>query len=216
LLKGGLPAGSFVLVIGPPGTGKATFCRNFAQKHLDNNRSCVYLTTHAPVDHLKKLFTIPKAVRMMFVDGYSGRQGAKEAQTDSLLLKTLDDLNEVGLMVRNAIQASWQGESGVLVVDSLSDLIYQNDETQVVKLIHILKGLMTPDTVGILTVEEGLHEPHTMVALEHATDGTIRMKIEGSERLMQISRMRDTQHSLDWIKFEIGATGIILRAMEVI
>lgn len=52
LIEGGIPAGFFVVVTGPPGTGKTTFSLQFLLEGVKNKEKCIYFSFEEKVEQL--------------------------------------------------------------------------------------------------------------------------------------------------------------------
>ena len=52
LIEGGIPAGFFVVVTGPPGTGKTTFSLQFLLEGVKNKEKCIYFSFEEKVEQI--------------------------------------------------------------------------------------------------------------------------------------------------------------------
>ena len=77
----GVPLGSNILLMGPPGVGKTVFCENLMREHLKNGGKNLYITLDHPPKDIRKRFEknninlTEKKERIFFVDGYSWLTG---------------------------------------------------------------------------------------------------------------------------------------------
>ena len=55
-LEGGIPKGFAVIVTGPPGTGKTTFCMQFLIEGVRNNEKCIFFSFEEPMEQLVQYF----------------------------------------------------------------------------------------------------------------------------------------------------------------
>lgn len=55
-LEGGIPKGFSVIVTGPPGTGKTTFCVQILMERIRNNEKCVFFSFEEDAEHLVQQF----------------------------------------------------------------------------------------------------------------------------------------------------------------
>ncbi|MBN2488183.1 MAG: AAA family ATPase [Methanosarcinaceae archaeon] len=55
-LEGGIPKGFAVIVTGPPGTGKTTFCMQFLMEGVRNNEKCIFFSFEEPMEQLVQYF----------------------------------------------------------------------------------------------------------------------------------------------------------------
>ena len=98
------------------------------------------------------------------------------------------------------------------VFDSVSTLLLYSDPALVIKMIPILiaKG-KAAGFVQLLILEEGVHDPKTVATLNYVADGLIEFKMEEDKRFLRISRMVKTEHSREWVEFDITPNGIVLK-----
>lgn len=55
-LEGGIPKGFSVIITGPPGTGKTTFCVQILMERIRNNEKCVFFSFEEDAEHLVQQF----------------------------------------------------------------------------------------------------------------------------------------------------------------
>jgi KaiC/GvpD/RAD55 family RecA-like ATPase len=215
LLGGGMPTHSVITVVGAPGAGKTTFCRQTVFNRLKEGGTCVYVATSEPVDHITEQMkamgwdTAPYADNLIFIDAYSWRMGEQSQgkRKNVYALASASELNEANRLLTNITKEA----KGPLyfVIDSISDLVLYSAVDSVFKFLQLFVGLVkSGDHSGLVIMEEGLHEPRVYTTLNYVTDGTIEMKVDGAMRLMRIARMMDTQHPLKWVAFTIGGRGV--------
>ncbi len=216
LLGGGLPAHAVTGVIGAPGSGKTTFCRQVIFNRLREGEICVYVATSEPIGHIRdqmKLMgwdTSPyDAKKLFFVDSYSWRSQEKPPEEKGVfMLSSASDLNELNRII-NQIAKDHKQENIFFVIDSISDLVLYSNPESVFKFLQLFVGIVKSGENGAMAVlEQGIHDERVYTTVNYVTDGTIEMKIEGSQRLIRIVRMMDTQHPLKWLAFTIGGKGV--------
>ncbi len=205
LLQGGVPENSAVLVIGFPGTGKTTLVRQVAYHTLTKGENVVFVTTTESPESIKaqmkaRGFDISRySERLTFIDAYSWRIGAKQGEN---VLSSVTRLDELLILIQEAFK---KGERGVLVIDSLSDLLLHNEERSVYKFVQLVTAKAAENNyTSFFVLEEGIHSPQVITTLEYLTNGTIEMKLEEEKRMLRIKRMTDTVHPLAWIPFTLS------------
>ena len=57
-IEGGIPQYSSTLILGPPGTGKTTFCNQFIYHGLKQNESAIYILFNALPEDVKSSMEI--------------------------------------------------------------------------------------------------------------------------------------------------------------
>ncbi len=204
LLGGGVPKRASVLVIGYPGTGKTTLVRQVAYHALSKGERVVFVTTgESPKSVVQQMKARGQDVEkysgaLAFVDAYSWRVGEKAGEN---VLSSITRLDELLILVQNAMQ---KGEGGVLVLDSLTDLLLHNEEKSVYKFVQLVTGKAAENGyTSFFVLEDGVHPSQVITTLEYITSGTIELRIEGEKRMLRIKRMMDTVHPLSWIPFRL-------------
>ncbi len=167
LLEGGIPAGSAVMVYGPPFLGKETLARRYVLASLAAGLPAVYVLTNAATDEVRAdlLAADPRYKqaeddhRARFVDTYSRGIGAADSFKDAVYLDGALDLNGISLAVNKA-QAAIMGkhEAHALVVDSVSTLIaYSNAQTAFRFLQTLIGRTRRVGATGLYLMDQGMH-----------------------------------------------------------
>ncbi len=211
-LQGGFPAGSAILLVGPPGCGKSTFSQQYVQQGLKNKQPGLYTTLDVgPNDIMEtmKTFGWKTDGSLTFIDAYSWRLGKIEGP---FTLSNLTNINELNIMITRAIEKLKDAKVKRKVFDSVSTLLLYADPNLVVKMMPvIIAKLKKAKFTQIFILEEGVHDPKTVQTLNYLTDGVIEFKMEEDRRFMRIARMKGTKHKRDWIKFDITDKGIVMK-----
>ena len=213
LLRGGLPAGSMVLVFGPPGSGKSTLGKQFLLDSLGKQKTAVLIDTFEPPQLAKETmlsFELGSTIldQMILFDCYSWRTGAvKEKYSGSP-----KSLTDVSIVLSNLLNNETnENSSARLVIDSFSDFIIHSGADQAQKFLESIKAKLAERRVtSIVMLEAGLHDDRVNAAIEFITDGTIKMRQEEETRSLMVSRMLGTP-STKWIPFTI-ARGVEMAA----
>jgi len=211
ILGGGLEENMTLLIMGPPGTGKTTFCQKFIYSGLAQNQSALYITLDSSPEDIvvtMKNFNwdvIPFIERseMVFLDAYSWRLGGAQEEPWKRVVQGGLDINALNLTVTEILN-TFKSENKRIVFDSLSTLLLYIPASLVVKFIPILiaKGKQMK-AAQILVLEEGVHDQQTVNTLNFLTDGLIETKIEGDKRYLRVSRIKGIPCPRDWVEFDI-------------
>ncbi len=208
LLNGGIPSGHTVAVIGPFGSGKTTMAMQFIYYGLNNNEKCVYISLEEDRDSIIKT--------------------AKEFSWDfeshidkDLLLVKLDPEDAKSTMTRieNDLSqeiADFGAKRVVLDSATLLTMMFQEEHEKRRILFLISNAVKKAGATSIFTGESKPDNP--MVSrdglLEYVADGVILLnQIPLKEKyelrlVLQILKMRRTNHSRKMHPFYIGEKGI--------
>ena len=211
LLRGGIPKKTNVLIIGAPGAGKTTLARQIIYTSLKNNLKVVYITTAEPPSNIKEQMNLMKwnieeyKNQIKFIDGYSWRISINQREKEEYQLSNINRLNELEQLFKKAVDNMHINSNGVILFDSLSDLLLHTEEKSVFKLVQLITGeIKSINSNGIFLIESGIHDEKQVSTINYIMDGTIEMRISEDKRQIRIKRMADTIHPLQWIDFRIS------------
>lgn len=213
LIREGLPEGSNISLIGPPGVGKTIFCENLANIFLRNGVNCLYVTLDKSPDDVRNDFQkIGTNVsekeckkRLVFVDGFSWLIGKSQ---ENYHIDNLGNLTELSIQIASA--ACDLASPILLVFDSVSPLSVYNPEDVVIKFLQLLLARIKDwKGMGVYVVQEGVHSAEFYNTLGYLVDGIFDMKIkeenEGITRYFRIRSLKSMAHETKWIPFVIQA-----------
>lgn len=212
LIEGGFPSNSSILLVGPPGCGKSTFCQQFIFEGLKNKQPTLYVTLDVSpnevIENMKGFgWDIKNFMKILkFIDAYSWRIGKTGDVT------ALGNVNELNIAITEAISELEKTALKRSVFDSVSTFLLYADPALVVKLIPVvIAKFKNFGFTQLFVLEEGVHDEKTVITLNYLTDGVIEFKIEEDKRFLRIARMKATDHTRNWIEFDITDKGIKIK-----
>ena len=209
MMGGGIPSGDAVMLVGPAGTGKSTFARQFAAAALDRGTPGVAVVFEEyPEEYCTRLGEL-----------HENLAGTRESLLRVLYLRPLDlsvdeTLWEILEAVR-AVDASW------VVIDSLSGFeialapTFREDFRE---SLYRLVGALTATGVTVVMTAEVL-QAHadvrfTSEKVSFIADDIIAQRyveIGGELRtVLAIVKMRGSEHSREFRFYEITPTGAVV------
>ncbi|MEM0449855.1 MAG: ATPase domain-containing protein [Methanomassiliicoccales archaeon] len=212
-LIGGYIKGGSVLITGPAGAGKTIFALQFVNSVCAAGKKAVYISVQE-----KRLDLIEQASIFGWdLDGYEKQGllhfvGIFESQmVDDYKFNSYG--SEIGF---SSIVENIKGEVDAVVVDNLGiltlDMAISNFRQQ---LDYLIYALSYRGCTSILTFNERLIEKFGEVAT-YSFDGVIRLfkrdslYADSRERVLEIIKMKNTRHPINYIIFEITEKGIRL------
>jgi circadian clock protein KaiC len=207
LLKGGYPEKSAILVVGPPGIGKEALGYWFIQNGLMQQDFCLYVTRLAVSEVIQD-------IRAFGIDGQStpvwfAREGG-QTKCD------LNDLPGLSFSVKETLRRN--GEKPIRVVtDILSSLLMLNSPEVIYRYVsQLLSDVKQHDAVFLATIEDGMHQPQVLAAMQQLFDGIVELRLyeEGLRvlPLLRIKKMRGMQPEPGYYNFSFNHKKMEIRA----
>ncbi len=216
LLKGGIPVGSQVLLKGPAFCGKEVVLDKVMATTLAHGIPVIYVSSNRAMKEVMQgiIAQVPQfkehnkngLVRMYDLfskhrDGMVLKEGHRifniEVRED--FKKFQEDL--VYLM-EELVQ---QYHGGVMIINSLSPLITQTDQNDLMKFLQVLIARSKSYRfTNILDMAAGVHTESIQNSVEYLMDGIIEFKEQDARNSMRIKGFRDSVLSRDWIDYRHG------------
>ncbi|MBI2079359.1 AAA family ATPase [Candidatus Micrarchaeota archaeon] len=206
MLNGGIPARRHIAIFGGPGSGKTSFCFEFAYRGAKAGEPSLYLSLEETdddiIENMKNTFPMLTDISEL---------------VKSKLLKIVKpdkiDMDKIAEVVENAIT-----DDGVkrVVIDSATmvrmSFVKEIEYRQT--LFEFLSLLRNLDCTTLTTLEATTSKKEDMVFdLEHfVMDGIISVynldRGDRRIRALEIYKMRGTDHSRDLVPFKVTPSGI--------
>jgi len=199
-----------ILLFGDPGPLKQLWAQHYTYGELLSGKGALYVSITSPPRDIRKNFTrfnkdittFEEEDRFLFIDCYPHRQKSTEfaAPIDS------SSLTDFGMTLSEASQHI-RAESGVVVFDSLSNLMLYFDPEQVIKFaVNQASKLKEGGWTGIFIVEKGVNDEKIENSLKFLLDGVFEIH-HGEFRIQWIRGMVDKPASY---ALDISKRGLIL------
>ena len=206
-----------ILVTGPPGSMKTTFCYSLMSSYLkDKNEFGLYTTLEESADsHLKNM------------DSIGAKLSMKMQISDLTDLREIDQIDEVIgqeaqtdyiLFIEKMIQRfrKTHGDKfSVFVLDSLGALysLMENVVDMRKKMFYFFKMLRDNNLTCFIIMERSLSGESQMLGNEgFLADGIMLLGLDRQRgklvRFLQVEKMRASEHSMEKHAVEVGKSGI--------
>jgi len=185
-----IPKNSLILLAGPPGAGKSTFCHQAVLSGLAMDRPIIFVTTEqGPTEVAARLresgmVQLPPAA-LHFVDAFAQTVGlATPGQADTIHANC-EDLNSLSMAVAKLQQRIGRADI-LLAFDSLTSPYLFNKE-EVFRFMRLCLRKFAAEGNSVLALmDEGCGKEQDLVAMKSVADGIIQMEIEDGSRFINV------------------------------
>jgi circadian clock protein KaiC len=183
LLADGYPDKSSILVVGPPGIGKEALGYWFTHAGLTQGDFCLYATRLSVREVLQD-------VRGFGVD-MQQKVPLWLASNGGQIKYDVNDLASLSFNIKDVLKRN-AGRRMRVVTDILSSLLMLNPPDAIYKfLAQLLDEVKQYDVVLLATLEEGMHKPEVLTAMQQLFDGVVELRLyEEGLRVMPLLRIR--------------------------
>lgn len=200
-----IPKNSACVIISPPLAGKKEFLFRLISDNLKDKEPSLFITTDASPEEIKKemlkekIFFKPDLLN--FIDCYSYHSGNVKVK-DATDIKRISGplaFNEISIAIFDTERSFLKKDSNLshkIIFSSLSTLLMYSKAEAVSRFLQVLIAkIKNLNGSVIFTLEEGMHDEKTMIAIEHLMDVIINIKKE-KEKILFIARGIDEFN--DW------------------
>jgi predicted hydrocarbon binding protein/KaiC/GvpD/RAD55 family RecA-like ATPase len=174
-----VPPRNMILVVGPPGSGKSTFCHQTVLSNIEM-RPVIYVTTEsAPskvIDSLRQKGlgeALPHSLG--FVDAFHETVGLPSAARPDTVDASSEDLTSLGIAISKLRERV--GENFLLVFDSLTPA-YLMSGPEVIRFMRTtLLRLAAEGNAVLACVDEGCGKSEDLVAMMSTADGIVKIEL---------------------------------------
>jgi len=200
----GYPDKSAILVTGPPGIGKEALGYWFTQTGLVQGDFCLYVTR------------LPVREVLQDVKGFGIDMNHKVplwlAGEGGQLNYNVNDLASLSFSIKDILKKNSNRRIRV-VMDVLSSLLMLNQSETIYKFLdQLLSDAKQYDAVVLATLEEGMHKPEILTAMQQLFDGVVEMRLyeEGLRvlPLLRVRKMRGIPSQPGYYNFILGKNGM--------
>ena len=183
-----IPSKSLILLIGPPGSGKSTFCHEAVIRNIEMS-PVIYVTTESAPSKVAESMakkglgeTLPHPIR--FVDAFHETVGLSTTDRPDTVNASSEDLTSLGVAISKIRER--MGENSLLVFDSLTPP-YLMSGPEILKFMRMtLLRLAAEGNAVLACVDEGCGKPEDLVAMMTTADGIVKIELMDGSKTFNI------------------------------
>ena len=179
-----IPSRNLILLIGPPGSGKSSFCQQAVLGNIES-RPVIYVTTESSPSNIEDSLrqkglgkTAPHILG--FVDAFHETVGLPSIERPNSIDASSEDLTSLGIAISKLRENV--GEAVLLVFDSLTPP-YLLSGPEIVRFMRMTLLRFAAEGNAVLAcIDEGCGKPEDLVAMMSTADGIVKIELmDGSK-----------------------------------
>jgi len=213
----GIRAGSNIMLLGPPMSGKETIINNIVYNGLKEGEAAVIVTTREPGENVLQWFEynnleIPLE-HIGIVDCVTKTLGVPTGDTVNIKRASSPvDLTGIGVKISQFLEEFWMKKNlrkTRLCINSLSTMLMYSNIQTVFRFLHVFTGrVKAAGAIGVYLVEEGMHDDQAIATLKQLFDGVIEVKQENDDHFIRVVGMG--LKPSPWYEYTIDGADLIL------
>jgi predicted hydrocarbon binding protein/KaiC/GvpD/RAD55 family RecA-like ATPase len=177
-----------ILLVGPPGSGKSTFCQQAVLSNIEM-RPIIYVTTESAPSKVSDSLrekglggVLPHTLG--FVDAFHETVGLQSAARPDTVNASSEDLTGLGIAISKLRERI--GENVLLVFDSLTSP-YLMSGSEILRFMRTtLLRLAAEGDAVLACVDEGCGKEEDLTAMMSTADGIVKIETKDDKRLFNI------------------------------
>jgi len=185
-----VPPKNMILLVGPPGSGKSTFCQQAILKGLAIDKPIIYVTTErgpskAEAALKERGLAQVEPGLLSFVDAYNETVGVSVSDRPDTVYADCNDLSSVDIAISKLSERI--GRKNILLVfDSLTSPYLFNGSEILRFMTQTLSRLVARGNAVVACIDEGCGKEEDLVAMMSLSNGVIKIETEENKRFFNV------------------------------
>jgi predicted hydrocarbon binding protein/KaiC/GvpD/RAD55 family RecA-like ATPase len=185
-----VPRNNLILLAGPPGAGKSTFCHQVVLNGLVMERPIIFVTTeHGPAEIIGFLkergMGELQPGALSFVDAFGETVGAGTPERPDTVAANCEDLNSISMAIAK-LQDRIGRRDALLAFDSLTSPYLFNKE-EIFRFMRLCLAKFASEGNSVLALmDEGCGKEEDLGAMISVADGILRMEAKERSRILNV------------------------------
>ena len=185
-----IPSENMILLVGPPGSGKSTFCQQAVLKGLAIDKPIIYVTTErgpskAEAALKERGLAHVEPGLLSFVDAYNETVGVSVSDRPDTVYADCNDLSSIDIAISKLQERI--GRKGILFVfDSLTSP-YLFSGAEILRFMRqTLSRFAASGNAVLACIDEGCGKSEDLVAMMSLSNGVIKMETEEGKQFLNV------------------------------
>jgi predicted hydrocarbon binding protein/KaiC/GvpD/RAD55 family RecA-like ATPase len=214
-----VPPKNLILLVGPPGSGKSTFCQQAILQSLAIDKPIIYVTTeYGPSEAEKALkergLQEVEPGLLNFVNVYHETVGLSVSERLDTIHAHCEDLSSIGIAI-SKISERIGRKNVLLVFDSLTSP-YLFSGSEVLRFMRLTLSRFAAEGNSVLAcIDEGCSKSEDLVTMMSLSSGVIKMEIEKDKRLLNVVKHPEVRPTRIEVPIEPERVGLEARIFDL-
>jgi predicted hydrocarbon binding protein/KaiC/GvpD/RAD55 family RecA-like ATPase len=185
-----IPPKNMILLVGPPGAGKSTFCEQAILQNLTVDKPIIYVTTEydpakAEASLREKGLGRIEPSLLSFVDAYNETVGVSVSERSDTVYADCNDLSSMDIAISK--QTEQLGRKSILLIfDSLTSPYLFNGSEILRFMKQTLSRFAAKGNAVLVCMDTGCGKEEDLGAMMSLADGIIKMEVADGSRVMNV------------------------------
>jgi predicted hydrocarbon binding protein/KaiC/GvpD/RAD55 family RecA-like ATPase len=185
-----VPSENLLLLVGPPGSGKSTFCQQTVLHNIEM-RPVIYVTTEttpSKVEDSLRQRGLGEALPhpLGFIDAFHETVGLPSVARPDTVDASSEDLTSMGIAISK--QRDKMGEQSLLVFDSLTPPYLMNG-SEILRFMRLtLLRVAAEGNAVLASVDEGCGKPEDLVAMMSTADSIVKIEVMDGSKTFRVMK----------------------------